>query len=53
MSKEDKIVLRQKCIEHAHRDYDLDYLVSKWDETLTHTIENWRNTYKPWEHIEL
>lgn len=53
MSKEDKLILRQKCIEHAHRDYDLDYLVSKWNESLTHTIENWRNTYKPWEHIEL
>jgi glycosyltransferase involved in cell wall biosynthesis len=52
-SPEDSQILRQKCIEHAHRDYSMDYMISKWDETLTNTIENWKKTYKPWEHIEL
>ena len=34
----------QRAIKHAHRDYDLDTVVSEWDRTLMNTIENWKES---------
>lgn len=56
MSPEDREQLGKKAMQHAHRDYDLDTVVSDWDRTLTETIEKWSNAQtKPsnWELINL
>lgn len=42
-----------RALQHAHKDYDLDRLVSDWDRTLTDCIENWKTRYNRWETIEL
>lgn len=53
LPKDDMQLLRQKCIEHTNRDYKIENLISEWDRTLEHTINTWRDSYKPWQHIEL
>jgi len=56
MSPEDREQLGKKAMQHAHRDYDLDTVVSDWDRTLSETIKKWSNVQtKPsnWELINL
>jgi glycosyltransferase involved in cell wall biosynthesis len=42
-----------KAMAHAHKDYDLSKVISRWDETMTDTIENWRNRRIRWSQEEL
>jgi glycosyltransferase involved in cell wall biosynthesis len=42
MSQEDRIILGQKCIEHAKKNYSYPDLISKWDLSIEHTLNNWK-----------
>jgi glycosyltransferase involved in cell wall biosynthesis len=53
LSPEEKATMAQKCRVHAERDYRMDSLISKWDETLQTTFQNWRQNYKPWSIKEV
>lgn len=53
MPAEQRNLLGQKALAHTQRDYDLNRVIEKWDETLTNCIQTWRSTHKRWEHIEL
>jgi glycosyltransferase involved in cell wall biosynthesis len=53
LGPEARAELGQKALAHAHRDYDLQTIINRWDETLTDTIDNWRTRHKRWEHVEL
>lgn len=53
MSPEERVTLGQKALKHAHDDYDLPTVISKWDSTLTDCIENWRNRHERWSHTEI
>lgn len=53
MGPEGREVLGKRALEHAYKDYDMSNVVQRWDETLTETIENWRNRYQTWSHVEL
>jgi glycosyltransferase involved in cell wall biosynthesis len=37
-----------KGMKYAHFEFSMKYLIEKWDETLEHTIKNWRNSYHSW-----
>lgn len=39
--------------QHAHKDYDMERLITDWDRTLTDCIDNWKTRYNRWEAIEL
>lgn len=43
----------RRALAHAMRDYNIDDVIKKWDETLMNCIQTWRSTYKRWEHIEI
>lgn len=38
-----------RALEHSKKDYSMEGLISKWDETLTKLLDDWRTTYRPWE----
>ena len=43
-----------KAMNHAHKDYDLDNVVKNWDETLSKTIQSWKdNKPSTWTHSEI
>ena len=43
-----------KAMNHAHRDYDLDKVISDWDSTLGNLINEWKtNPKQTWTHTEL
>lgn len=50
---EKKVELKEKCIAHTKRDYDINNMIVNWDKTLTNTINNWRSNYKSWECITI
>ena len=52
MGPEKRAELGQKALAHAKRDYKITDMVDSWDKTLTHTINTWRQTYKPWQRID-
>lgn len=39
----------QRALVHAQKDYNLNNVISAWDETLTKLIDSWKETYTPWE----
>lgn len=39
----------QRALAHAQKDYDLNNIISAWDETLTKLVDSWKETHKPWE----
>lgn len=46
--------LGRRCREHADRDYRLEDLVKRWDETLTGLMDSWDADKHPrWRHKEL
>jgi glycosyltransferase involved in cell wall biosynthesis len=52
--KREEIGLR--AAEHAKRDYDLNKVISMWDETLTKTMNNWSDPNfdkAKWKAVEL
>lgn len=53
MGTDERKSLGQAAMNHAHSKYNIDNMVRKWDETLSDTIEHWRERYKRWEHIEI
>jgi glycosyltransferase involved in cell wall biosynthesis len=53
LGPEGREALGKRALEHAYKDYDMSNVVQRWDETLTETIENWRNRYQTWSHVEL
>ena len=53
MGPEARQELGKKAMEHAHKDYDLQNLIKRWDETLTDCIDNWRSRHARWESITL
>lgn len=38
----------QRALEHAAKDYDLNKVISAWDESLTSLLDGWKN-HKRWE----
>ena len=43
-----------KAQAHAHKNYDLDDIILKWDRTLENVIDQWKfSKPKTWELIEL
>lgn len=52
-SNDKKREISDRCIAHVKRDYDYDSMISKWDETLTETIHNWKSTYNRIEKVTL
>jgi glycosyltransferase involved in cell wall biosynthesis len=40
--------LKSRCREHCIRDYNIDFMVNKWDETIQNTLKTWKNNYSPW-----
>jgi glycosyltransferase involved in cell wall biosynthesis len=38
-----------RALEHAHKDYDLNKIISDWDVSLTKLIDNWKDERKAWE----
>jgi glycosyltransferase involved in cell wall biosynthesis len=39
----------QRALEHARKDYDLNNVISSWDDSLTKLVDTWKTTHKPWE----
>jgi glycosyltransferase involved in cell wall biosynthesis len=54
MGPEERERLGQRALEHARKDYDLNNVVSAWDNTLTKTLDDW-SAKKPvrWKVTEL
>jgi hypothetical protein len=54
MGPEAREELGKKALAHAHKDYNIDDVIKKWDETLTATIESWHDpSRKNWTHTEI
>jgi glycosyltransferase involved in cell wall biosynthesis len=53
MSPDERKKLGQFAKENANKKYNFEKVVQAWDETLTDTIENWKDNYKFWEKITL
>jgi len=53
MGPQRRAELGAKAREHCLKNYRMDHLISEWDRTLMHTIENWRNDRKSWKHVEV
>lgn len=53
LTPEQREALGKRAMEHAHADYDLPTVISKWDSTLTDCIENWRSRHQRWSHTEI
>jgi glycosyltransferase involved in cell wall biosynthesis len=53
MGPEARNELGLKALEHAHKNYNLNDVISKWDLTLSGCIDNWKNTHKRWEIVEV
>lgn len=39
--------------QHAHRDYDMNFLIKEWDRTLTDMFQNWRSRRQNWSKTEI
>lgn len=56
MGPEKRAEIGQRAMQHAHKDYSIDNMISDWDRTLMQTIEKWsdKNTRPTsWELKEL
>jgi len=54
MGPEAREELGKKALAHARKDYNIDDVIKKWDETLTATIESWHDpSRKNWTHTEI
>lgn len=53
MGPEKREELGKKAMAHAHKDYDLQSIVKKWDETMSDTIDTWRGKHKRWSVEEI
>ena len=38
----------QRALEHALKDYDLNNVISAWDDSLSKLLDGWKN-HKRWE----
>jgi glycosyltransferase involved in cell wall biosynthesis len=38
-----------RALEHAHKDYSLNDITKKWDESLTKLLSAWENKRQRWE----
>ena len=52
MGPEKREELGKNALAHAHKDYNIEDMIKKWDETLMNTIQNW-STNKQWTHTEV
>jgi len=54
LSPEQRKELGDACMKHADRDYGIDDLISRWDETLSKLLNTWSKDAHPrWRHKEL
>lgn len=54
MPLEQRKELGRKGREHSLKNYNLNDVINKWDETLTTLIDSWKaNPQKNWRHVEL
>jgi len=54
MGPEARKELGLKAMAHAHKDYNVDDMVQKWDESLTGCIQTWKeNRPALWSHTEI
>jgi len=54
MGPEARKELGLKAMAHAHKDYDVNDMVKKWDESLTGCIQKWKeNRPALWSHTEI
>ena len=51
---EERTRIGLRAMEHARREYNIKFLIERWDQTLSDLVDNWRNNRpKTWEKIEL
>lgn len=43
----------QRALEHAKKDYDMNNIISAWDETLSKLIDTWKTERRTWEIKEI
>jgi glycosyltransferase involved in cell wall biosynthesis len=54
MGPEKRKEIGTKAAQHAHKEYSLESMVKQWDETLTKSIDQWKNNKpKLWSHTEI
>ena len=54
MGPEARKELGLKAMAHAHKDYDINDVVQKWDESLTGCIQKWKEDRPAlWSHTEI
>lgn len=42
-----------RAMQHAHKDYDYNFLINEWDRTLTDLTNNWQEKHDRWTKVEL
>jgi len=42
-----------RALEHATKDYNIENLIKRWDETLTTLLEKWKDNHHSWEIKEI
>ena len=51
---EERAELGKRCHEHAVKNYSLEHVVKRWDETLSKLFETWdASKHERWRHVEL
>jgi hypothetical protein len=54
MGPEARKELGLKAMAHAHKDYDINDVIQKWDESLTGCIQKWKEDRPAlWSHTEI
>ena len=54
MGSEEREKLGKRAMERARKEYDIKKMISDWDDTLTKTIDRWKNEPQPkWKVAEL
>lgn len=53
MGPEKRKEIGLRALEHAKKNYSIDFLIKEWDKTLSKIIDDWKtNKKKRWEKIE-
>ena len=53
MGPEARAELGKKAMAHAHKDYDMQTVISEWDRTLTECINTWKDKHERWSCTEI
>lgn len=50
---EKRAEIGKRALEHARTDYKMEDMITKWDQTLSDTLEKWKTSPNRWEKVTL